>query len=526
MCELPRKCPDQCKCLMYASSCQGRIYNHDLFKLAEYFAFIKLVNVTTSVVLDHFLPDRCHNLFIFYWRNSLLEHVCFAEISCLKQVQILDYSFNSLPEIKKFCFYGISEIKVLLLDHNKISFLEGDAFASSAIHFSLDLSHNKITELASDMFGMSNIFVLNISNSSFAKIDEQLKIVASIISTDDYRVCCLINNVCSAQPKWPQSCSILPKNTVLKSVFLFVICTILLLNLLAVFKSTCDMKHSKHKKVEKKKRTAVKERQAKAKAFVMIVGLINCNDFCFGIYFLLISAADKYYGDTFAAHVEWWKRSLHCKSISFVSLFQHLNSLLFLSFLALSRFLVVVCPFQRSIRRTRNVAKYLLTGISFNCCVILIFVITYSEEQQSVISSPMCILFADIGLSQETRYVTLSIATLQLSTLTMIAAVYGAICLKLDRPSKALRAHVNTNVQSNRSVLINSLVTVGSNALCWIPSSVFYVFSIASEKFSPDLIIWNALLVNSINTLMNPIILSLYPFIKYVIETQRNDQGK
>ncbi len=53
-----------------------------------------------------------------------------------------------------------------------------------------------------------------------------------------------------------------------------------------------------------------------------------------------------------------------------------------------------------------------------------------------------------------------------------------------------------------------------SNACCWLPSSVIHLLSTILKEYPTNLLLWNAIVVNPINSVMNPLIFSLYPAIK------------
>ncbi len=64
-------------------------------------------------------------------------------------------------------------------------------------------------------------------------------------------------------------------------------------------------------------------------------------------------------------------------------------------------------------------------------------------------------------------------------------------------------------------IIYRQAVLVGlSNACCWLPSSVIHLLSTILKEYPTNLLLWNAIVVNPINSVMNPLIFSLYPAIK------------
>ena len=55
--------------------------------------------------------------------------------------------------------------------------------------------------------------MINISHNNFKILDTNIEnLEGSIISTNDYRICCLMQEsdmICSRKPTWPQSCNLM-----------------------------------------------------------------------------------------------------------------------------------------------------------------------------------------------------------------------------------------------------------------------------------------------------------------------------
>lgn len=53
-----------------------------------------------------------------------------------------------------------------------------------------------------------------------------------------------------------------------------------------------------------------------------------------------------------------------------------------------------------------------------------------------------------------------------------------------------------------------------TNAICWLPSSAIYITSVIMDTYPTSLLIWNAILINPLNSVINPLIFSVYPILK------------
>ena len=57
-----------------------------------------------------------------------------------------------------------------------------------------------------------------------------------------------------------------------------------------------------------------------------------------------------------------------------------------------------------------------------------------------------------------------------------------------------------------KSVTINIILVGVTNAICWIPSSIFYIVSVFDIKTLVALLYWITLVILPINAMINPII--------------------
>ena len=66
-------------------------------------------------------------------------------------------------------------------------------------------------------------------------------------------------------------------------------------------------------------------------------------------------------------------------------------------------------------------------------------------------------------------------------------------------------------------LLIQVILVTVINALCWLPSGTIYTASVVMETYPVELLIWNAILINPLNSLLNPLIFCVMPIIKKTI---------
>ena len=98
----------------------------------------------------------------------------------------------------------------------------------------------------------------------------------------------------------------------------------------------------------------------------------------------------------------------------------------------------------------------------------------------------------------------------QITSFNCVVIFYSAIIKELKNGTTL----GPESVYLGKNVMVQSLLITVTNALCWLPSSIIYIISIAMETYPISLLLWNAFLINPLNSLMNPIIFCFIPFVK------------
>ena len=235
-------------------------------------AYIHLSNVKVLLIN---VPINTNNLLIFRWKLSQLEDICNRIELSFMQLQLLDYSQNIILELTDNCFIRYDNIHVLLLHQNKIKYISRTTFSFLHKLIKLDLSCNYLKTLSKETYIYLHVYFLNISFNAFTKIGHTIgnNIHSALVSTDDYRICCLLKlkkTVCLQKPKWPQTCNSLLEGSSLKIICFFQGLLILTLNLLGLanlfFPSS----------------------ETKKSSFQIFKNALGVNDFTFGVYIIVI----------------------------------------------------------------------------------------------------------------------------------------------------------------------------------------------------------------------------------------------
>ena len=72
--------------------------------------------------------------------------------------------------------------------------------------------------------------------------------------------------------------------------------------------------------------------------------------------------------------------------------------------------------------------------------------------------------------------------------------------------------------KENKQLRIQALLVIMTNTTCWLPSSVILILSVIAKNYPLHLLTWNAVLINPINSLINPIIFCVLPLVKQIMK--------
>ena len=487
LCELPSICPDNCNCLMYAIQCVNSSINVIHWNIA----YAKLVN---TMSLNN--PLCLNNSVVaFIWTSSFLIDVCSSYRIISSTLQLFDASYNNISLISAYCFFNVKLVKVLLLLHNSINTPEGNAFTGLTKLVNLDISCNYLTELSYVVYQEFHCHILNIQHNNLIKIDIGIRteLRVDLVISEDYRVCCLLEStdiVCTSKPIWPESCSVMLVSIISKICVVIEFSLIIILNCISVINVIATPR--------------------KISSFTLNLLSLNINDILFGIYLLAIFCVDHYYGILYVISYKTWLTSVYCKGLGIISLFALFNSLFLLNMMSLSKLVIVKYPFSRHLRNIHTIITYISTGFVLNLlmCTVILNLFLLVEGHNSMPSSS-CLLLGETSKSITIKLATIITATIQIMSVVSVSSFYITIVKELQKP------HVmpQSKIKMDQVFIQSSLVTI-SNTLCWLPSSIIYCVSVILKTYPTQLLSWNAVLINPINSVINPIIFCVVPLLK------------
>ncbi|XP_030838379.1 G-protein coupled receptor GRL101-like [Strongylocentrotus purpuratus] len=188
--------------------------------------------------------------------------------------------------------------------------------------------------------------------------------MADMQSTDDYRLCCLFDetDVCTiASPHFLDSCSRLMPNTILR-IAMWVIGWGALIGNTIVIVLRCRTDHS-----------------VSAKTQGLFISNLAIADFMMGVYMIIISSADVYYGEYFYLFAVQWRGSVTCKVAGFIAVLSSETSVFILAIITIDRVFNVVFPFGKLKFRATSarIGVALIWTIAFVVSIVPLIVSSY-----------------------------------------------------------------------------------------------------------------------------------------------------
>ncbi|XP_063703473.1 toll-like receptor 3 [Culicoides brevitarsis] len=91
-------------------------------------------------------------------------------LQTLKQLEILDLSFNKIKNVSKSSFSGLKSLEILDLSNNRIEFVDFDVFQANPVLEAVNFANNKLKELTLKVFSAS-FRILDISQNALTHVN-------------------------------------------------------------------------------------------------------------------------------------------------------------------------------------------------------------------------------------------------------------------------------------------------------------------------------------------------------------------
>ncbi len=485
-CELKSvTCPETCICLLFAIQC---------FKVTKSeFPF--------CIIANSFQNAQHLNL------TNNIEQLCGEGLP--PNILLLDLRNNLLDKLKKNCLENVNHLKVLLLDSNLICCVETQSFVNTSALLVLSLSNNPATNLAThlflfppslNIFSLENIQWKNIPLSAFDKLH------VDVILTTVFHICCVkpIEFVCTNNMPWFLSCSDLLHNDVVTS------CVISATTLILVFTVGSVILHLLIRGTRM--------------TFLVTIVAVNASDFLFGAYLGLLWIAHTYFQGIFMVVEETWRSSVTCFFAFGIYLSFALLSPLLLSFMSLSRLMVVILPFDTAFKRLSFVLKWLAS--IFAASLVLSTALTVTTKiLRKVLPLNICSPFTDpTSLNVPIRVVTWF--TVFSTTLASAAIIWLHMMLVSNLEKSQQNIRRSTSNDNNATLVFQLIAVCVSNILCWVPANIVHLSAMFLSKYPIGMIVWTTVAVAPINSLMNSLVYIVICLNKFFSTKKRKGKEK
>ena len=301
----------------------------------EGLAHLNVLDIATNVfrILGTKSFDGLVNLQILNMNNNTIVKLDNGLFRGLRKLEILVIQYNQLEILDRFLFQDLKNLSMLFLGHNYIKHLDRDIFKDTINLRFIDLSSNKLIEIP-NIQRLIYLFHLNIRSNTFAsifdnafsKLSEGSKVFAS-----QHEVCeCYMPKYvnCSAADKRSPylTCDRLLSNTVL-----VVVMWLIGLNAIGgnIFVFHWQKRHTRPNKV-----------------FTLLLCNLAASDFLMGIYMVIITSADLYFGDNFPMQSEVWRSGITCRIAGALSIISSEASVFFVMIISIDRYISIRFPFS------------------------------------------------------------------------------------------------------------------------------------------------------------------------------------
>ena len=493
-----QNCPFNCQCLTFAVRCFTLTsINSGFLRYLPY--NILIINLSTEKYIENILIR--FTLLISISSKDNLKRICHI-LPSLSNTFIINLEENIITRIKQYCFKNSAKLKLINLSKNLISYIELKAFSNLTALNYINLKTNCLKEMNFlIIMDCLNLLFILLDQNNFTNIIQQTEQIIKLLTvlTDDYRLCCVLssNVKCLTKVPWYKSCGDLLSSSALKLSFYVTSSLIILFNIFSII-----MQYISHKGGQERRGT-----------FEILVASINISDLICGVYVIIVLISDLVYSDNFVVKESNWHSSLPCFIVFYFTLYFTLLSPVLLCLFSLSRLMVVMYPLHSKFKDTKYVLHCIFTIYT------VVFVLTTSITIVVWLfhgSAPFILCSPFVNPTEKTfllEIITYMIALIHCFSVIFIVSTCYMLIKQLNKSQKALK-DVKTQKLSKITFVVQVLILIISPVICWIPSDIIYIMSIALHTFPIDMVVWTNINITTINSIIYPLVFVITTFKK------------
>ncbi len=483
------RCPQSCTCLGFVLVCETLAQITNKLPSTHLFFYSPTITSLERIVWAF------ESVKSFVLTSSPIVKIC-QKFIAYESIQLVNISHNLVPVLSSNCFSYFDNLSVISLEMNGIKALHKCSFTHLPKLSLLNLSSNLLTILEADfLHNISSHVTMSLFNISITTVSHHLHVFkdlpARTIQTDTNEICCIANEkvICSAEQPWYAPCAhFIGKNTLLKILCIVLSQLVLWPNVLALFYHFC---HS-----EKRERTTGAQILLVAENLVgILLGV-----FLTAIWILhVVSSTFLFINQQLSTY------KAICFLSSFLLLFFCWFSAVLSMLLAISRWSVVVHPFDSKFKQT-TFMKRCITSAFMSILPFVILSAVWILLLEPYISNGLCTPFVDPG-SQSTFLKLLNILSLLLHATNLCVAIsmHSSLAVKLRHSDQS--SMLNTpSTKLTKALAVQLVLKPLFVMMSWIPADIIFVVIQFISPFPLVLVFWATIVVIPINSVGNHIL--------------------
>nr|XP_022907061.1 G-protein coupled receptor GRL101-like [Onthophagus taurus] len=365
-------------------------------------------------------------------------------------VQKMVMKHCEINEIKSSAFFGLTHLKEIYLDNNRIQSLIDCSFGENNILNTLVLSYNRIADVHADFFcNLTRLLKLFIGLPPFFELLLLLFSSVWIIAT----VGCFGN----------------------------------LLVLIGRFLAkTNNVVHS------------------------LYIKNLALSDLLMGLYLFIIAIVDMKYRGVYVQHESAWRHSKTCNICGFLSTLSSVSSVFILSLVTWDRFISITKPLARKqvSAKTATLQLLILWFIAGLIAFLPLSKIDPDYFKDFYNTNGVCLpLHVHEPFQQGWIYSTVMFVIINSLALVFIIYAYARMIHEIETSGLACRS---TQQSKDRDKVAKRFgIIVLTDCLCWVPIIIVKIAALLGADISKYLYAWLAIFVLPINSALNPVLYTL-----------------
>ncbi len=477
-----QSCPSNCSCLQFSLFCQEFTLAIQ-YNIKFYFAIFLLdIDLSKSSSIWKLLNEPI----VLILKNTQLVSICEqSKVYVFKCTQKLDISSNDIKLLTTNCFGFVTNIHFLNVSFNGVRLIAPHTFFDSIQIKQLDLSWNAIYRLGDRIFaGLFQLSFLNLTGNPIISVSTSTFSNASItnIVTLNFKVCCIVtlsNTMCTSKPMWPNSCSRLLGDNIVKKLIWSISTIGLVMNVLS-----CLIISQKS--------------LSRGNAYRRPVVCLSISDTLCCLQLLTIVVADLTFRNDYLEYEHYWRANFVCIFSSFLSFITNFLSVFTINLLALTRYCIVKNPLDSNFLEASFLTRLCVIASSIITVLSILAVLSYLHTTgQHQLPTGLCLLPGHGHKSNVAQIVTIVTFLSQSSSCFSIPVIY---CLLLKEKAKTT-ARVG---RTDSGGLTKFILVAFTNLICWVPSSVLLFMTLVWKQYPYILLIWTTMVIIPLNAIINP----------------------